>query len=69
VRKTAKLFLEQIEEVIKMLEVDWEVKVIAFTSDASGEARKARSLLRAKRPEIITLDCYCHQVCLLYAPL
>lgn len=32
-------------DVIEILEKDWSVKVIAFTTDVSGESRKARRLL------------------------
>ncbi len=49
-------------EVIRILEHDWKVKVIAFTTDASGEARKARRLLRKKMPRLVTPDCWAHQV-------
>ena len=62
VRKTADLFLEQIKEVIAIVTNDWQAKVVAFTSDASGESRKARKLLSIDHPSIVTLDCYSHQV-------
>ena len=61
-RKTAELFLKQVEDIIEILKTEWQVNVVAFTSDASGESRKARKLLREKCPWIVTLDCYAHQV-------
>ncbi|KAF9037773.1 ribonuclease H-like domain-containing protein [Panaeolus papilionaceus] len=61
-RKTAENLLVQMREVLKTLERDWEVKATAFTSDASGESRKARRLLREERPDLVTPDCYAHQI-------
>jgi hypothetical protein len=49
-------------EVITELEEKWGVTVVAFTSDASGESLKARKMVRAKFPHIVTPDCYAHQV-------
>lgn len=49
-------------EVIKILEHDWGVTVIGFTTDASGEARKARRLLQKRIPRLVTPDCWAHQV-------
>ena len=43
-------------------EVEWGVKIVAVCTDASGESRKARKLLKAKLPHLVTPDCYVHQV-------
>ncbi|KAF4622376.1 hypothetical protein D9613_009287 [Agrocybe pediades] len=61
-RKTAENLLVQMEDVILHLESDWRAKVIAFTTDASGESKKARSLLQKKCPRLVTPDCYAHQI-------
>ena len=45
-----------------MLEQEWLVTVIALTSDASGESRKARNLLIKAFPALVAPDCYAHQV-------
>jgi hypothetical protein len=66
-RKTADLFLKQINEVLEKLRTEWNVIVVGFTSDASGESRKARKMLLQSRPELIVLDCYAHQVCLSFS--
>ena len=46
-----------------LLQDEWNVVLVAFTSNASGESRKARSLLAQECTELIVLDCYAHQVC------
>ncbi|CDO76574.1 hypothetical protein BN946_scf184831.g10 [Trametes cinnabarina] len=61
-RKTAPNFLKHIEDTLKMLGQDWNIIVVAFTSDASGESRAARIALLEKYPWLIVLDCYAHQV-------
>ncbi|THU78266.1 hypothetical protein K435DRAFT_824147 [Dendrothele bispora CBS 962.96] len=61
-RKTAENLLKLMREVIQELEKNWHVNVVAFTTDASGEARKARKLLLRERPDLITPDCFAHQV-------
>ncbi|KAJ3713958.1 ribonuclease H-like domain-containing protein [Lentinula raphanica] len=60
-RKTAENLLKLMLDVISELEQEWKVKLVAFTSDASGESRKARKLLSLQRPDIVTPDCYAHQ--------
>ncbi|KAJ7938633.1 hypothetical protein B0H13DRAFT_1460255, partial [Mycena leptocephala] len=60
-RKTAEILLKLMLEVIETLKKDWGVELIAFTTDASGESRKARRLLRELMPHLITPDCYAHQ--------
>lgn len=61
-RKTAEHLLSQMLEVLQLLRTEWGVTVIAFTTDASGESRKARRLLQAQQPSLVTPDCYAHQV-------
>lgn len=51
---------------MKELREDWAVIIIAIVTDASGEARKARQLLGEKYPWLVVLDCYAHQVILIY---
>ncbi|CDO74573.1 hypothetical protein BN946_scf184771.g9 [Trametes cinnabarina] len=60
-RKTADNFVKHVEEVLQETGEKWKVKVIAFTSDASGESRAARIKLLFKYPYLIILDCYAHQ--------
>jgi hypothetical protein len=50
------------KEVLDILEKDWRVRVIAFTSDASGESRRARLDLQTTSPNLVVPDCYAHQV-------
>jgi hypothetical protein len=61
--KTADNLLEHLLSVIKEVETGWGCHVVAVCSDASGESRKARRLLREKFPYLVTPDCYAHQVC------
>jgi hypothetical protein len=60
--KTAEKLLALLESVIVEAETTWGVKVVAVCTDASGESRKARKLLKAKFPHLVTPDCYAHQV-------
>lgn len=48
--------------VIGILESEWKVKVVAFTTDASGESRKARKMLLGRFPHLVCPDCFAHQV-------
>ena len=53
-RKTAENVLARyINGVINLLEIEWDVEVVAVTSDESGESRTARQLLGRDRPEIM----------------
>ncbi|TFK24427.1 hypothetical protein FA15DRAFT_592446 [Coprinopsis marcescibilis] len=61
-RKTADQFLEQLDAAYHKAETDMGVMVICVTTDASGEAAKARRLFKLRYPHIIVLDCYAHQV-------
>lgn len=49
-------------DVIGQLKSQWKVTVTAFTTDASGESRKARNMLLARFPHLVCPDCYAHQV-------
>jgi hypothetical protein len=49
--------------VLGIVVTKWEAVPIAFTTDASGEAKKARKILGAQRQDLVTPDCYAHQVC------
>ncbi|PBK86361.1 hypothetical protein ARMGADRAFT_1047859 [Armillaria gallica] len=60
--KTMENLLQRMIEVVKILEKEWSVCIIAFTTDASGELRKARKLLAHLYPHMITPDCYAHQI-------
>ena len=61
-RKTADNLYQLMLEVLATLEIDWKVIVVGFTTDASGEARLARSKLSQSHPHLICPDCYAHQV-------
>ncbi|KAI0363229.1 hypothetical protein BV20DRAFT_958722, partial [Pilatotrama ljubarskyi] len=60
--KTAENLLRRIYEVLRIVEQDWGVTVIALTSDCSGESRAARGALVRARKELVGPDCYAHQV-------
>ena len=60
--RTARNLLNHIEEVLNILKQDWNVSIVAFTSDASEESRRARADLVKKYPSIFGPDCYAHQV-------
>ncbi|EJF60609.1 hypothetical protein DICSQDRAFT_62505 [Dichomitus squalens LYAD-421 SS1] len=59
--KTAKNLLKMLREVLKLLRDEWQVSVIAVTSDCSGESRKARVEIVKELPHLIAPDCYAHQ--------
>ena len=61
-RKTADNLFQLMVEVIGQLASEWKVTVTAFTTDASGESRKARNMLLARYPHLVCPDCYAHQV-------
>ncbi|KAJ3002962.1 hypothetical protein NUW54_g5562 [Trametes sanguinea] len=61
-RKTAANFLAHIEDTLKDVKEKWNVEVVGFTSDASGESRAARLELLSKYTYLIVLDCYAHQI-------
>ena len=59
--KTADHLYVAILDVRKVLRNEWKVDVIAITSDAAGEAKKARRLCIEADPSLITPDCWAHQ--------
>lgn len=61
-RKTADNLFKLMVEVIEELRSEWNVNVVAFTTDASGESRKARKMLLARFPYFVCPDCFAHQV-------
>jgi hypothetical protein len=61
-RKTAENLFVLMVDVIKQLRSQWNVTITAFTTDASGESRKARKLLLERFPNLVCPDCYAHQV-------
>jgi hypothetical protein len=61
-RKTADNLFKLMVEVIEHLQLEWKVTVVAFTTDASGESRKARKMLLARFPHLVCPDCFAHQV-------
>lgn len=61
-RKTADILLQHMLEVVHTLQHDWKITVVAFTTDASGESKKARKLLKTRRPDLIVPNCFSHQV-------
>jgi len=60
--RTADELLKQILQAISSIETEWGATVIACTTDASGESRKARRLLQEKLPHLVVPDCLAHQV-------
>ncbi|EPQ51031.1 hypothetical protein GLOTRDRAFT_49718 [Gloeophyllum trabeum ATCC 11539] len=60
--KNADNLLLMLREVIQTAERDWGVTVVAVTSDCSGESRSARKKLLLERPQLVTPDCYAHQI-------
>ena len=61
-RKTAENLFRELEEVMDDLEGNWNIIVVAITSDAGGDALKGRKMARRKRPHLVTPDCFSHQV-------
>ncbi|KAH9028010.1 hypothetical protein EDB84DRAFT_1588968 [Lactarius hengduanensis] len=59
---TANNLFDLMLEVLGRLQSEWKVTVVAFTTDASGESRKARKLLLARFPHLVCPDCFAHQV-------
>jgi hypothetical protein len=64
-RHTAEILLDQILQILSTIKNKWRVVPIAFCSDASGESRKARRKLLELQPNLVVLDCWAHQVCLI----
>ncbi|GBE86226.1 hypothetical protein SCP_0901050 [Sparassis crispa] len=60
--KSANNLVRMLKTVIKVVEDEWGVIVIAVMSDCSGESRSARSILVRERPDLVAPDCYSHQI-------
>ncbi|TFK16929.1 hypothetical protein FA15DRAFT_571127, partial [Coprinopsis marcescibilis] len=60
-RKTADHFLKQLQDAYEKAEKEMGVRIICITTDASGEAAKARRMFKNIYPHVIVLDCYAHQ--------
>ncbi|KAF7776812.1 hypothetical protein Agabi119p4_5205 [Agaricus bisporus var. burnettii] len=61
-RSRADEFLKILEGAIETIEKKYKGKVAAVVTDASGECQKAKKDLVAKRPDIIVLNCFAHQI-------
>ena len=61
-RKSGELTARNLQEVINTVEQQWKIPVVAMCSDAGPDASKARRLLLQARPDIVSFDCYSHQV-------
>lgn len=55
-----------LRSAIETVQQDYGAHVVGVVTDASGECRKARRLLAIQHPDIVFLDCYAHQVFLLF---
>ncbi|KAF9528609.1 hypothetical protein CPB83DRAFT_766516 [Crepidotus variabilis] len=67
-RKTAEEVLRLINLVWNTLRTEWGVILVAITTDASGETKKARRLAIEANPSLIAPDCWAHQV-IVYVPV
>lgn len=60
--KTADTLLEFVLKEIQYATEVLRVRVVAWCTDAGGDAAKMRRLLRARIPRLVAVDCWCHQV-------
>ncbi|KAG8708308.1 hypothetical protein FRC11_006575 [Ceratobasidium sp. 423] len=60
--KTAENHLHVVKDDIDCAERDYGVRIIAWVSDAGGDARAMRVRLHHERPYILVFDCWAHQV-------
>lgn len=61
-RHFADILRDHIMEEIEIVEKKLESTVKAVVTDAASDCRKARALVVKARPEILSLDCFAHQV-------
>ncbi|EKM56581.1 uncharacterized protein PHACADRAFT_207792 [Phanerochaete carnosa HHB-10118-sp] len=54
-----------LKEVAGIVENQWKVEIVATCSDAGPDASKARKLFLNFRKDVISIDCYAHQINLL----
>ncbi|KAF8488355.1 hypothetical protein F5888DRAFT_1585560, partial [Russula emetica] len=59
--KSTENLLALVWDVKAMVEKDWKVKVIALTTDCSGESKKTRRVAVEQDPTLVGPDCYGHQ--------
>ncbi|KAK2465809.1 hypothetical protein APHAL10511_002353 [Amanita phalloides] len=59
--KTAVNLFRKLEEVINDLKENWNIVIVAITSDAGGKALKAHKIAQRKYPHLVVPDCYGHQ--------
>jgi len=50
------------EEVIDHIERKYKCTVIYFTMDSDGGAKKGQLILQDRRPWLLVLQCFAHQV-------
>ena len=53
-----------VRDVKATVEKEWNVKVIALTTDCSGESKKMRRVAVIEDPTLVGPDCFGHQVLL-----
>lgn len=62
VAKTARNLFEIVLAEVEYCTQYLSAVVVAYCTDAAGEAKAMRELLRARFPWIVTVDCWAHQV-------
>ena len=67
--KNARNLLQHVIEDIKYAEQEYHVTIIAWCTDAAGDAKKMRKDLIKQMPWLISLDCSAHQVNLVVGDL
>ncbi|KDN35540.1 hypothetical protein RSAG8_11497, partial [Rhizoctonia solani AG-8 WAC10335] len=60
--KTAENHLRTVKNDIDHAEREYNIKIIAWVSDAGGDSRAMRVRLHRERPHILVFDCWAHQV-------
>ena len=60
--KTAENLYHKLKKVIDELEGEWNIIVVAVSSDAGGEALKGCKMAVRARPDLVGPDCFAHQV-------
>ena len=53
-----------VRDVKAIIEKEWKVKVIALTTDCSGESKKMRRVAVIENPTLVGPDSFGHQVLL-----
>ncbi|KAJ3519444.1 hypothetical protein NMY22_g13201 [Coprinellus aureogranulatus] len=60
--KTAENLLAIVVKEITYILTTLKVVLVAWCTDASGESKKMRRVLRMKYPWLVTIDCWAHQI-------